>query len=54
MPVGNDRPVEYRMAPHRRALAWLVTDRVGQGIALALMIVWALALYVRGRYAAKD
>ncbi len=41
------------MAPHRRAMAWLVTDRVGQGIALALMIGWAFVLYVRGRYAAR-
>lgn len=41
------------MPAHRRLLAWLVTDRVGQSLALALLFAWAAALYARGKLAGR-
>ncbi|MBJ7347612.1 MAG: hypothetical protein JHC87_03450 [Thermoleophilaceae bacterium] len=30
--------VTHSMPPHRRFLAWLLTDRVGQGVAMAVSL----------------
>ncbi len=47
----HDKP--FSMPPHRRLLAWIVTDRVGQGLALTVMFTWAIVLYARARLAGK-
>jgi hypothetical protein len=48
-----DTRAPFSMPPHRRLAAWLVTDRVGQGMAITLMIGWALFVYTRMRLLAR-